>query len=246
MSRALAVRAFRKVTDYDDVMRVMRATHEDVRRAASGFVRGETRDDADYRSAPPARDALLLCQHAPVITIGRRKVLGASHVRSSVEELRRAGIALRETDRGGDATYHGPGQLVAYPVVSLRGAGLGARAYVEGLERFASEALRGLGIDARGGYKGREGVWVGDAKIAAVGVKISSGVSSHGVAFNVDPDLRHFEHIIPCGLEGYEVTSVTNELGRTVDMVEVETRIVDAFARTFGYRHVTTSIEDAN
>jgi len=134
--------------------------------------------------------------------------------------------------------------LVAYPVVSLRRARVGARAYVEGLEACVGEALRGIGIDARGGRKGREGVWVKDGKIAAVGVKISAGTSSHGVAINVDPDLTHFEHIVPCGLEGYEVTSVVKELGRAVAMRDVETRVVDAFARRFGYAEVFWSEED--
>ena len=107
-----------------------------------------------------------------------------------------------------------------------------------------SEALRGLGIDARGGGAGREGVWVRDGKIAAVGVKISAGTSSHGVAINVDPDLTHFEHIVPCGLEGCEVTSVVKELGRAVAMREVETRVVDAFAKRFSYADVFWSVED--
>jgi lipoyl(octanoyl) transferase len=203
----------------------MRATHEAVK---SG----------------DAADALLLCQHAPTVTVGKRAALGESHVKTPVDALARAGIALARADRGGDATYHGPGQLVAYPVVSLRRAGVGARAYVEGLEASVGDALRGMGIDARGGIKGREGVWVRDGKIAAVGVKISAGTSSHGVAVNVDPDLTHFEHIVPCGLEGYEVTSVVKELGRAVAMEDVETRFIDAFAKRFNYADVFWAEEE--
>ena len=176
-------------------------------------------------------DTLVLCQHAPVVTLGKRVDVAREHVRVDAETLRNVhGIDVVETDRGGDATYHGPGQLVVYPMVSLRAAKLGARAYVEGLEDFVTNTLRGAGVkEARGKIPGREGVWVGDAKIAAVGVKISGGVSSHGVAVNVDPNLSHFEHIVPCGLEGFEVTSVVKELGRRVEMVDMETRAVDAF-----------------
>lgn len=222
--RALQVRILRGARAYDDVAARMRATHAAVRDGAA--------------------DALLLSEHAPTVTVGKRTELGETHVKSSRAALARAGIAVRRTDRGGDATYHGPGQLVAYPVVSLRRARVGARAYVEGLEACVGEALRGIGIDAQGGHKGREGVWVKDGKIAAVGVKISAGTSSHGVAINVDPDLTHFEHIVPCGLEGYEVTSVVKELGRAVAMRDVETRVVDAFARRFGYAEVFWSEED--
>lgn len=185
-------------------------------------------------------DTLVLCQHAPVVTLGKRVDVAREHVRVDAETLRNVhGIDVVETDRGGDATYHGPGQLVVYPMVSLRAAKLGARAYVEGLEDFVTNTLRGAGVkEARGKIPGREGVWVGDAKIAAVGVKISGGVSSHGVAVNVDPNLSHFEHIVPCGLEGFEVTSVVKELGRRVEMVDMETRAVDAFAERFGYHEV--------
>lgn len=219
--RALVARVFRDAVTYDASAAVMRATHARVR-------------------ARVGADALLIFRaHAPTITLGKRASLAASHVRVPMETLARCGIAVRETDRGGDVTYHGPGQTVAYPVVSLRRAGLGARAYVEALEGFVSDAIGGFGIDARGGYAGREGVWVGEAKIAAVGVKISAGTSSHGVAINVDPDLTHFEHIVPCGLEGYEVTSLVKELGRGVESEDVETRVIDAFARRFGYEEVT-------
>jgi len=229
--RSLVVRVFRDAVTYDESAARMRATHARVK---------------DGRAA----DALLMFRaHAPTITLGKRTTLAASHVRTPMETLVGRGIAVRETDRGGDATYHGPGQTVAYPVVSLRRAGLGARAYVEMLEGFVSDAIVGFGIDARGGHKGREGVWVGDAKIAAVGVKISAGTSSHGVAINVDPDLTHFEHIVPCGLEGYEVTSLVKELGRGVESEDVETRVIDAFARRFGYDEVTiehASMDDAD
>ena len=133
MRRALLVRILRGARTYDDVAARMRATHAAVRDGAA--------------------DALLLSEHAPTVTVGKRAALGETHVKSSMKALARAGIAVRRTDRGGDATYHGPGQLVAYPVVSLRRARVGARAYVEGLEACVEEALRGIGIDARGGHK---------------------------------------------------------------------------------------------
>ena len=131
MRRALRVRILRGARVYDDVAARMRATHAAVRDGAA--------------------DALLLSEHAPTVTVGKRAALGETHVKSSMKALARAGIAVRRTDRGGDATYHGPGQLVAYPVVSLRRARVGARAYVEGLEACVEEALRGIGVDARGG-----------------------------------------------------------------------------------------------
>lgn len=190
-------------------------------------------------------DALILCEHAPVVTVGKRAATGMTHVRTPLETLRALGIDVRETDRGGDVTYHGPGQVMAYPVMALRRAGVGARAYVEGLEGVVGDALREMGIEARGGESGREGVWVGgNRKIAAIGVKISGGTSAHGTAVNVNPRLEDFEHIVPCGLEGSEVTSVVRELGREVDRREVETRLVDAFARRFGYREVVWDERD--
>lgn len=224
--RRLLVTVLRRPRPFDDVLALQRATHDAVKSNASD-------------------DALILCEHAPVITVGKRASTGFEHVRTPVETLRALGIDVRATDRGGDATYHGPGQVMAYPVVALRRAGTGARAYVEGLEAVVRDAMREMGIEARVGEPGREGVWVeGRRKIAAIGVKISGGTSAHGTAVNVNPRLEDFEHIVPCGLEGSEVTSVVRELGREVDRREVETRLVDAFARRFGYREVVWDERD--
>ena len=209
-----------RTRDYGDVLERQRALHA-------------------ARKANAIDDAIIICQHAPVITLGKRAAVASSHVVSDAKTLAEANIAVVATDRGGDATVHVPGQVVAYPVVALRASALGARAYVEGLEDVLVDVCASYGIEARGRIAGREGVWVGDAKIAAVGVKISAGVSSHGVALNASPDLGYFDHIVPCGLEGYGVTSVAKELGVvSVNRVDVETRAVDAFARRFGYDEV--------
>ncbi len=116
------------------------------------------------------------------------------------QELRSLGAEVHLTQRGGDVTFHGPGQLVGYPVVHVRHLGCGARAYVEGLEDVMAATAARHGVHARGRVTGAPGVWVGDRKLGAVGVRISGGVSSHGFALNVVTDLRFFKHIVPCGI----------------------------------------------
>jgi len=221
MRSRLDVIILRGARPYAEVMEAMRATH-DARRAGAR-----------------ASDALVVCEHADVITIGKRTSDGLNALRSAREVLEAKAIAFAHSDRGGGATAHAPGQVVAYPIVALRARGLGARSYVELLEDVAIDVCASYGIKANGKIPGREGVWVGEKKIAAIGVKISGGVSAHGAAINVTNDLGVFDHIVACGLEGYGVTSVAKELGiAAVDRADAETRAVDCFARRFGYHEV--------
>lgn len=188
-------------------------------------------------------DRLLLLEHPPTYTLGRNA--DRSHVLGDPAEH---GIDLIEVDRGGDVTYHGPGQLVAYPIVTLppKGAAGGppdTPAYVATLEQVLIEVLAALGLPGAGRHHGYPGVWVDPntpsaRKVAAIGVRIERGRTLHGVALNVAPDLGHFEHIIPCGIREHGVTSMAAE-GVHVEMREV----VDAFAERFAALWVPSSVE---
>lgn len=187
-------------------------------------------------------DKLLLLEHPAVYTLGRRA--RNENVLLDDDERRAAGIALRHIDRGGDVTYHGPGQLVGYPILDLkrlyaaRGfARPDLHLYLREIEETVIRALADFGI--RGWrYEGYTGVWVdgkdGPSKIAAIGIKVSSrGISSHGFALNVDPDLRRFEGIVPCGIAEHGVTSMARQLWQTVMVEDVLHPITDAFASVF-------------
>jgi len=154
---------------------------------------------------------LLLLEHPPTYTLGARG--RQEHLLLSEEALASLGASVHRTDRGGDVTFHGPGQLVAYPILDLRRWGQGPLWYVRSLETVLIETLAAFGIEGRR-VPGRPGVWVGEAKIAAIGVHVSRGVTSHGFALNVDPDLTFFSHIVPCGLPGVSMTSIAKVLAR--------------------------------
>ena len=178
---------------------------------------------------------LLLLEHPPVITFGwsLRGDEGRSELQSDRKTLARAGIAVHQADRGGKATYHGPGQLVGYPVLDLKRLRLGAKRYVGKLEEFLLGLLKELGVAAKTDPR-FPGVWVHEAKIAALGVHIEDRVTTHGFALNLDPDLSHFRHIVPCGLADREVTSVARVRGEAPALEAVIRRAVPGFARTFG------------
>ncbi|KAK2079936.1 hypothetical protein QBZ16_002331 [Prototheca wickerhamii] len=178
-------------------------------------------------------DQLLLLQHDKVYTRGKRGSEGDFH--ASPQQLRDWGIAVHDSPRGGETTYHGPGQLIAYPIVNLRAASLGARAYVERLEDTLIDTLGYYGIEAKGRIPGATGVWVGDRKIAAIGVRISNGVASHGIALNVSTDLSWFKHIIPCGAPDKGVTSVRDQVGGAETPEMVAPIFAKCFAARFGY-----------
>ena len=189
------------------------------------------------RRAGRIGDTLLLLEHPPVITLGVKTRQGPKHIIASEQELASHGVTVHETGRGGDVTYHGPGQLVAYPIFDLKPDRCDVHRYVRDLEEVLIVALRTFGIEGTR-VKGLSGVWVGEPdrerKIAAIGVRISRWITSHGFALNVATDLRHFELIVPCGIAGRGVTSMEVELGRIVPMADVEAAVVPAFRRTFG------------
>ena len=176
-------------------------------------------------------DLLLLLEHPHVYTLGRRGQ--QSHILASDEALTQLGVETHFTDRGGETTYHGPGQLVGYPIVNLRRWGGGVRKYVETLEQVLIGTLSEFGITAHSEGK-PTGVWVEDAKIAAIGVRVSRSVTMHGFALNVSPDLSFFDHIVPCGMPGARVTSMAQELGQEIAVSDVIPAISQAFGGEFG------------
>jgi lipoate-protein ligase B len=182
-----------------------------------------------------AEDILILLQHPPVITLGR----GAREesLLLPAAELARRGIDLERVGRGGDATYHGPGQLVGYPIVDLELLGRDLHRYLRLLETTLIDALAVFGL---GGERlaGKTGVWVAGEKIASIGVGVRRWVSWHGFALNVGADLSGFSAIVPCGLPGVRMTSLERLLGRPVPLPQVEEEIIRSFAKVFVSRYV--------
>ncbi len=175
-------------------------------------------------------DCLLLVEHPHVLTIGRRG--NKEHILVPEGLLRTRDIPCVPIERGGDVTYHGPGQLVAYPIFALRGKGKGVHEHVECLEEVMIRILRDHGISGARNPKNR-GVWVGDAKIGFVGIAVRRGVSLHGIALNVAPDLSFFKMIHPCGLKGVEVTSIQRLRESGVSFEEIKARAVSHFEAVF-------------
>jgi lipoyl(octanoyl) transferase len=186
----------------------------------------------EERKADRIPDQLLLLQHPPVITLGVRSRDDRSHVRASPEELERDGVELFETGRGGDVTFHGPGQLVGYPIVDLRPDRCDVHQYVRDIEEVLIRTAAAFGVNATR-LPGLTGAWVGDEKLAAIGVRIARWITSHGFAFNVTTNLEHFNLIVPCGIRGKGVTSLQRLLGRPVPMNEVEDAAIDAVETVF-------------
>jgi lipoyl(octanoyl) transferase len=210
---------------------------------------------AAARKAEAIPDVLLLCEHPHVITVGRSGKI--SNLRVPEEMLRRMGVSFFETNRGGDITYHGPGQLVGYPILNLADIRRDVAWYVRSLEEAMIRATAGFGISSRR-VSGRTGVWVDapagsldrerkevkdakdveegkdEEKLAAIGVHLSRWVTSHGFAYNVSTDLRYFDLIVPCGIAGKRATSLEKLLGRSVDSKEVSPRIAARLGEIFG------------
>lgn len=180
------------------------------------------------RAAGTVPDTLLLLEHSHVVTLG--KVARREHLLSI-----RPDVEVVETDRGGDVTYHGPGQIVGYPIVDLSALKRDVKWYLERLEEVLIRAVARWGIAAER-RPGMTGAWVGNRKIGAIGVRVERWVTSHGFALNVSTDLSYFDQIIPCGLSGLGVTSVTREAGRRVECDEVLPALVEEFGRAFGRR----------
>jgi len=183
---------------------------------------------AAARARGDVGDLLLLVEHPPVITVGQGG--GWEDLLAPVERLRREGIEVVSTDRGGKATYHGPGQLVAYPIFRAPGSGL--HRFVEQLEEVVIRLLQTYGLHA-GRLEKHPGVWVGDAKIAALGLAVSDGVTRHGLALNVAPQMAHFGLLIPCGIADLGTTSMERELGFRPDLAQVTRQFVQNFAEVF-------------
>ena len=184
------------------------------------------------RLAGEIPDTLLLLEHRPVYTLGRSAEEG--HVLYSEEALRLAGIERVVTSRGGDVTYHGPGQLVGYPIIHLAEAGLRVLEFVSGLEDVLIRAVGSFGILAGRDARNR-GVWVGNDKLAALGIRVAHQVTMHGFALNVNTRLEDYRGIVACGLRDAGVTSLSRLLGYPVGMDEVKARVEHAFREVFGY-----------
>ncbi|OIT20093.1 PREDICTED: octanoyltransferase-like [Nicotiana attenuata] len=182
-------------------------------------------------------DTLLSLQHPPTYTVGKRQTVHNLLIPDS--EFKAIGAELHYTQRGGDITYHGPHQAILYPIISLRDISLGARKYVEKLELMMIELASMYGVKAQTGQRCETGVWVDNRKIGAIGVRISSGITSHGLAFNVDPDLSYFKHIVPCGIADKDVTSLKKEADIELPAEEViQEQLISCFVSIFGYTDV--------
>lgn len=186
----------------------------------------------DDRRAGRIPDTLVLLQHPPVLTLGVRGDGGRSHILATYEALAARGITVHEAGRGGDITYHGPGQVVGYPIVDLSPDRRDVHRYVRDLEEVLIRTAADYGISAER-VEGLTGVWAGREKLAAIGVRIARWITSHGFALNVSTDLEHFALIVPCGIADRGVTSLERLLGRTVELAEVEERIVRHFRNVF-------------
>jgi lipoate-protein ligase B len=176
---------------------------------------------------------LILLEHPPTYTLGSRG--DASNILASESRLRALGAEVVRTDRGGDVTFHGPQQIVGYPIVDLRAIHIGVSEYVCGLEAMLIEVLARSGIAGERSARNR-GVWVDGAKVAAIGVRVSRGITTHGFALNVNTDLSWFEHIVPCGLADVQATSMEAVTATRHDVRAVQDAIVEAFAAQFGLR----------
>ncbi len=185
----------------------------------------------DLRVRGEIPDVFILVEHNPVITIGRNA--GFDNLKVPPEALREKGVELYKIERGGDVTYHGPGQLVGYPIFYIRQALAGIKGFIRNMEKALIKAVSHFGIEATV-KEGLPGIWVGNDKLAAIGVAVKRWVTFHGFALNVNTDLSYFDLIVPCGLRDKGVTSMEKLLGRKVDMDEVKMRVREAFEEVYG------------
>lgn len=190
------------------------------------------------RRAGRVHDLLLLIEHPHVLTLGVRGDGGRTHILVAPDALASRGVEVHETGRGGDITYHGPGQIVGYPIIDLSPDRRDVHRYVRDLETVLMRAAADYGIVAAR-VEGMTGVWVDDEKLAAIGVRIARWITSHGFAFNVTTDLDYFNLIVPCGIADRGVTSLARLLGRPVDMAEVESHIIEHFCNVFDMKVLT-------
>ncbi len=208
-----------------------RAVHLALGRADYGWTLDLQRTLHARRKVGATPDVVITVEHNPVITLGRSG--SHEHLLASPGELKREGIEVFEVERGGDVTYHGPGQLIVYPIVDLREHGRDVKRFVRGLEGATIATLADLGIEA-GRREGYPGVWVSDRKIASIGVYVSGWVTRHGLALNVAVNPAHFAMIRPCGLS-VETVSVCDLLGRTVHLDRVRDALLERLAEQFDW-----------
>jgi lipoyl(octanoyl) transferase len=193
----------------------------------------------DERRAGRISDTLLLVEHPHVLTLGVRGDGGRSHILASADTLAARGVVVHETGRGGDITYHGPGQIVGYPIIDLKPDRCDVHRYVRDLEDVLMRTAADYGVAAHR-VDGLTGVWVGQDKLAAIGVRIARWITSHGFAFNVSTDLEYFGLIVPCGIADRGVTSLNRLLGRPVELGDVQTVIVSHFCNVFSLKALQT------
>lgn len=184
---------------------------------------------------------LLFCEHNPVYTLGKSGK--PEHLLLNPDQLKEKGIQYYPNNRGGDITYHGPGQITGYPIFDLEQFTTDINLYLRNIEESVIRTLAEIGIEA-GRYPGYTGVWIdpeGPAarKICAIGIRCSRWVTMHGFAFNVNTDLKYFSHIIPCGIDDKAVSSVASELGREADMQDIKRRLQKQFAEVFGFEYIS-------
>lgn len=220
MSRLLEVRRL-GVVPYADALAMQRALVE-------------------QRRAGRIEDVLLLLQHPPVITFGVKGDGGRANVVAPAERLAALGIEMSETGRGGDVTYHGPGQVVGYPILDLRPDRCDVHRYVRDIEEVMIRVCADYGVRA-GRIPGLTGTWVGAEKIGAIGIRISRWITSHGFAFNVSTNLDHFKLIVPCGIADRGVTSLERATGRRIPIADVEESVIRHFGEIFERQLVTTA-----
>jgi lipoyl(octanoyl) transferase len=188
----------------------------------------------DDRRAGRVPDLLLLLEHPHVVTLGVKREQARSHVIAPPEALSGRGVELHESGRGGDVTYHGPGQLVGYPILNLAPDRCDVHRYVRDLEEVMIRAAGDFGVRAAR-VPGLTGVWAGSEKLGAIGVRIARWITSHGFAFNVTTDLDYFKLIVPCGIPDRGVTSLAKLVGRPVTMPEAEAAVIRHFQAVFDF-----------
>jgi lipoate-protein ligase B len=196
---------------------------------------------ATLRAGGRLGDVLLLIEHPPVITLGRAGQ--KAHLRVSESSLAASGIEFVEVERGGEMTYHGPGQLVGYPILNLADHGRDVHRYLRQLEALLIMTLSDFGVTANRS-PGRTGVWVGESKIASIGIHVGRWVTRHGFALNVNMDLTPFTLIVPCGIQGAKVTDMVQELSRSLVVREVRAALTERFEVEFGVTLLPASLSE--
>ena len=198
----------------------------------------------EMRSQDAINDTLILLEHPPVFTVTRKATL--NNILASPDELKEKGISLCKTNRGGDITYHGPGQLVGYPIMDLKDYGKDLHKYIRTIEEMIIRVLMDYGISAHRD-KVHPGVWVGNEKIAAIGIAVkSSWTTMHGFAFNINPDLNHYSLIVPCGITDKGVTSLSKLLGKPISRQGVSDRLVHHYQELFNLNAKKITLEELN